>query len=270
MRPPFITTFFFVFFVSFVPFVSAQTLTQRGFIDGTAFRFPQQAPDDSTRAVGDLLVREELFFKPLPWMQFAGGLDLPGQLPRSGRRSVASRLQRSRPEAAPRVDPPADRHVHARTGFTLDAGKQFIRWGKADIVNPTDRFAPRDFINVVDAEFLAVTGIHGVVETGAETFELVWVPRFTPSRVPLPDQRWTVVPTEVSSIPPSTRPRRCRRARRPESAGATSAPASDTRCRSSTDSIIFRTSMPRRHFPPSLDGPAMWGAPRARSFRRRS
>ena len=54
----------------------------------------------------------------------------------------------------------------ARGRFTLDAGKQFIRWGKADIVNPTDRFAPKDFLNVVDAEFLAVTGLRGVVRLG--------------------------------------------------------------------------------------------------------
>ena len=46
--------------------------------------------------------------------------------------------------------------------LTVDVGKQFIRWGKADIINPTDRFAPRDFLNVVDTEFLAVTGVRAV------------------------------------------------------------------------------------------------------------
>ena len=85
--------------------------------------------------------------------------------------------------------------------FSLDVGKQFIRWGKADIVNPTDRFAPRDFVNVVDTEFIAVTGARGVVQSGSETFEAVWVPRFTPSRVPFFDQRWTVVPPAATAIP---------------------------------------------------------------------
>ena len=41
-----------------------------------------------------------------------------------------------------------------RGPITVVAGKQFIRWGKADILNPTDRFAPRDFMEVVDNEFL--------------------------------------------------------------------------------------------------------------------
>ena len=30
-------------------------------------------------------------------------------------------------------------------GFTLDVGKQFIRWARADVLNPIDRFAPRDY-----------------------------------------------------------------------------------------------------------------------------
>jgi hypothetical protein len=195
------------FFVSFEFFVlswcgtlSAQTLTQRGFVEGSAFLFPQEAPNDSTRAVGDLLVRGEVFFKPAPWMQFAGGLDLRAnshdQVDDRWRLDFADRgLKR------PRASIRRLTATFTRGPFTLDAGKQFIRWGKADIINPTDRFAPRDFINVVDTEFLAVTGVHGVVQTGAETFEAVWVPRFTPSRVPLVDQRWTAVSTEAASIP---------------------------------------------------------------------
>jgi hypothetical protein len=70
-----------------------------------------------------------------------------------------------------------------------------------DIINPTDRFAPRDFINVVDTELLAVIGVRGVVQIGNETFEAVWVPRFTPSRVPLVHQRWAVVGADAASIP---------------------------------------------------------------------
>jgi hypothetical protein len=30
--------------------------------------------------------------------------------------------------------------------------------------------------------------------TGRDSFELGWLPRFTPSRIPLLDQRWTAVP----------------------------------------------------------------------------
>jgi hypothetical protein len=85
--------------------------------------------------------------------------------------------------------------------FTLEAGKQFIRWGKTDIVTPTDRFAPRDFLNVVDTEVLAVSAIRGAAQIGDETFEVVWSPRFTPSRIPLLNQRWTPVPAILAAIP---------------------------------------------------------------------
>jgi hypothetical protein len=47
--------------------------------------------------------------------------------------------------------------VYTRGKLTAEVGKQFIRWGKADILNPTDRFAPRDFLSVVDNDFLPVT-----------------------------------------------------------------------------------------------------------------
>jgi hypothetical protein len=201
--------FFFVLFVFFV--VPAQataqtTFTQRGFVEGSAFLFPQEAPNDSTRVVGDALARDEVFIKPAPWIQFAGGVDLRfnshDQTDRALRVDFSDRGVR-RPSIAVRRLSATVTH----NALTVDAGKQFIRWGKTDIVTPTDRFAPRDFMNVVDTEFLAVTGVRAAVQAGSgsdagrDTFEAVWVPRLTPSRVPLLDQRWTVVPPAAAGIP---------------------------------------------------------------------
>ncbi len=192
----------FVFFVTSREDVVAQprTVTQRGFIDGSILLFPQDAPNDPTRAVGDVLFRDDVFVKPAPWIQFAAGIDLRGnshdQVEDAWRLDFGDRGVR-RPRAAVR------RLVatFTRGPLTIDAGKQFIRWGKADIVNPTDRFAPRDFLNVVDAEFLPVTGVRGVVQAGADTIEVVWLPRLTPSRLPLFDQRWNAVPAARASVP---------------------------------------------------------------------
>ena len=188
-----------VSFVQFAPILSAQALTQRGFVEGSAFLFPQQAPNDPTRLVGDLLAREEVFVKPAPWVQFAAGLDLRAnshdQVDDRWRLDLDDRRVQ-RPRASLRRLTATFTHG----AFTVDAGKQFIRWGKADILNPTDRFAPRDFLNVVDTEFLAVTGVRGVAQRGAETFEAVWA-RFTPSRVPLLEQRWTAVAAAAASVP---------------------------------------------------------------------
>jgi hypothetical protein len=86
--------------------------------------------------------------------------------------------------------------------YTLEAGKQFIRWGKTDIVVPTDRFSPRDYLTVIDAPFLAVTGLRGTAQFGGTTVEAVWVPRLTPSRIPLLTQRWAGSAVEqVSPLP---------------------------------------------------------------------
>lgn len=192
-----------VAFASFVPFASetsAQTVTQRGFVEGRAVIFPQAAPNDPTRLVADLLAREELFVKPAPWVQFAGGVELRAnshdQVEDGWRFDVSERGVRR-----PRMSLRRLTATLTHGPLTIDAGKQFIRWGQADIINPTDRFAPRDFLTVVDNEVLAVTGVRGVVQHGAETFEAVWVPRFTPSRVPLLDQRWTAVPVEAAMVP---------------------------------------------------------------------
>ena len=84
--------------------------------------------------------------------------------------------------------------------LTGEFGKQFIRWGKADLLNPTDRFAPKDFLSVTDPGFLAVTAARAIYDTGVNSIDLVWQPRFTPSRTPLLDQRWTVLPESLAGV----------------------------------------------------------------------
>jgi hypothetical protein len=165
----------------------------RGFVEGTGLAFPQDTPLDGTNLVGDLLIRDEGFVKPLPWLQVAGGLDFRAnthdQVDDSWRVDF-----RDRGQLRPRLSVRRLNATIAKGPLTLDIGKQFIRWGKTDIVTPTDRFAPRDFINVTDNDFLAVTGVRAVLQHGSNSVEGVWVPWLTPSRIPLLNQRWTAVP----------------------------------------------------------------------------
>src|SRR6185503_18105183 len=97
-------------------------------------------------------------FKPVDWLTLSGSVDARidnlEQVERTWRFDIDDRG----------VQRPALSLRHAvatfrRRTLAVDAGKQFIRWGKTDILNPTDRFAPRDFLNVVDTEVLAVTGL---------------------------------------------------------------------------------------------------------------
>src|SRR5262245_58952463 len=188
------------FFPAFVSFVSAQAITQRGFVEGILWAFPQQALSERTRSVGDAVAREEVFVKPAAWLQFAAGAELRAnshdQVYASWRIDFLDRGTRRPAIAIRRLSA-----TLTRGGFTLDAGKQFIRWGKTDIVTPTDRFAPRDFLNVVSPEFLPATGGRATVHANRDAVEGVWVPRLTPSRVPLLDRRWTVVPPEAVGVP---------------------------------------------------------------------
>lgn len=178
----------------------AQAISYRGFVEFHGTLFPQDAPNDKVNVVGDALARGEVFLKPAPWVQFAAGVDVRAntydQVGDSWRPDIADRTA-----LRPRVSVRRLNATLNRGPVTLDAGRQFIRWGKTDIVTPTDRFAPRDLLNVIDGEFLAVNGARGLVALGSETIDAVWVPYFTPSRAPLLNQRWTVVPPSLASIP---------------------------------------------------------------------
>jgi len=178
-----------LFMASRAAFVDAQTITQRGFAEAAVAVFPEDTSTDRANAVGDALLREDVFIKPTTWLQFAAGLDARlnthDQVRRSWRIDFADRTPQRQAISIRRLGA-----TLARGPITIDVGKQFIRWGKTDIVTPTDRFAPRDFLNVINSEFLAVSGVRGVVQAGTHTLDLVWVPVFTPSRIPLLNQRW--------------------------------------------------------------------------------
>jgi hypothetical protein len=177
----------------------AQTVSHRGFADLTGTFFPQEAPNDAVQAVGDLLAREEVFVRVGSTAQVAGGLEARGntheQVERSWRLDYTDRGVLRPALSIRRLSLTV---TSARA--TVDLGKQFIRWGKTDIVTPTDRFAPRDYMNILDSPFLAVTGARVDVRLGGDTIDVVWVPLFTPSRTPLLDQRWTVLPPGVGPL----------------------------------------------------------------------
>jgi hypothetical protein len=177
----------------------AQAVSQRGFIEGRDTQFAVEAPNDATRNIRDLLIREEVFLKR-DWFQFAAGVDLRA----NSHDQVESEWRFDwddrgilRPRAAIRRLAASLTFPH----FTVDAGKQFIRWARADVLNPTDRFAPRDYLNVIDADFLPVWGVRPSIRLGNETIDIVWVARLTPSRLPLFSQRWTVLPPEAQGVP---------------------------------------------------------------------
>ncbi len=177
----------------------AQKFEQRGYLETRLLVFPQTAPNDSGQVVADSLFRWEASWKPLAGLRLAAGVDARTDTHHQTARQLRLDWQ-DRSLKRPALSVRRLSASYYRGGFSLEAGKQLIRWGKADILNPTDRFAPRDYLAVVDSDFLGVTAARLTYETGANTLDLVWAPRFTPSRTPLLNQRWTVLPPAASAV----------------------------------------------------------------------
>jgi|HubBroStandDraft_5_1064220.scaffolds.fasta_scaffold14321_3 hypothetical protein len=178
----------------------AQNFEQRGFIESDSVFYPQTAPNDSGHAVDDLLFRWEASYKVAPWLKISGAFDADvdthEQVERSWALDVDGRSIR-RPALSLRRMSATLHKGHV----TAELGRQFIRWGKADILNPTDRFAPKDYLsNVIEPDFLGVIAARVTIEAGNNSVDLVWQPWFTPSRTPLLDQRWTVIPPQADGV----------------------------------------------------------------------
>ena len=177
----------------------SQDFSQRGFFETTGLFYLQKVPNDAGLSVGEGLFRYEATYKLAPGLKISGGLDARTDTHRMTEREWGlcwwdrSRL---RPAFAVRSLSAS----YSRGRLTVELGKQFIRWGKTDVLNPTDRFAPRDFVNVVDNEFLAVTAARATYGTQSDTLDLVFQPRLTPSRIPLLNQRWAILPPNVPIV----------------------------------------------------------------------
>jgi hypothetical protein len=179
--------------------VAAQNFTQRGFLESSLSLYPNTAPNDSSHAIDDSLFRYEASYKAASWLRLSGSFDARfdthEQVERTARLDWQDRSLR-RPALSLREF----NATITKGKLTAEFGKQFIRWGKADILNPTDRFAPKDFLTVTDPDFLAVLAARVTYDTGSNSFDFVWQPRFTPSRTPLINERWTVLPPVADGL----------------------------------------------------------------------
>ena len=72
----------------------------------------------------------------------------------------------------------------------LRLGKQTIRWGRADGFNPTDNLLPYDYVDTFSDERIAVPALKADAYWQNSRFELTYIPVFTPTRLPLLNQRW--------------------------------------------------------------------------------
>lgn len=178
----------------------AQDFSQRGTLEYRGWVFPQDAPNDSGNAIGESLFRYEFSRSLFSGLKLFGSTETRVDTHRQvERRFFVNFYDRTRQRPAFSIRRAS--LLYNRGPLTVEVGKQLIRWGKADILNPTDRFAPRDFLTVVDTDVLGVLAGRAIWETKSDSIELVVQPRFTPSRLPLIQQRWTVLPEALGTTP---------------------------------------------------------------------
>jgi len=176
-------------------FLLAQDLSHRGFVEGRATLYPQEAVNDSGQVIGEIRLQHEGFYRPWKSLQFAESFDLRidshHQTEREFRLDWNNEGRKRALFSVRRLSA-----QYYRGGLTVEAGKQLVRWGRTDIINPTDRFAPRDYLTVVDNDFLGIDAVRAIYERGAHTIDAIWSPHMTPSRIPLASQRWVIPPPE--------------------------------------------------------------------------
>ena len=178
-------------------YAHAQAFTQKGFLEAKGIAYPQTTAIDDTQFVGEALLRYEAAARPAPWLWLNGGIDARADTHDQTEWDGISWSDRSITRAGLAV-----RRLDATFSsgpLSLQVGKQFVRWGKTDILNPTDRFAPRDYLTVVDSEFLGMTAARFTAGLQSDTLDLV-AARFTPSRTPLLDQRWAGLAAELENL----------------------------------------------------------------------
>jgi len=175
---------------------TGQALTFGGFAEAAAILYPQTAPNDDTRAIGTGLARFDPAIKWTKWRldaSFEARAD-------SHDMTTATAAFWDRTIRRPALTARRLSATWSHDRVSIEIGKQFIRWGKTDIVVPTERFAPRDYLEVVQTELLAVTAVRLTFSRKDDSLDLVVTPRMTPSRTPLLDQRWIAVPDAAQGL----------------------------------------------------------------------
>lgn len=175
----------------------AQDFTHRGYIEFRGLGFPATVPGDSSHAIGEAVLRWDASYKVNDVFRLNGAIDTRTDTHRQVERDLRIDWQ-DRSLQRPALSLRRFSAQYSKSGLTVELGKQFIRWGKADILNPTDRFAPKDFLEVIHYDYLGVLAARATYERGAHTFDLVYTPRMTPSRSPLANQRWVVPPIDAT------------------------------------------------------------------------
>jgi hypothetical protein len=181
---------------------SAQTrvleLAYRGFADVGVVAYPQEAPNDPTRAVADGQFRFEPSMRVRRVFSVAASLEARVD---SHDQTESDFAYWDRAVRRPSFAVRSLTATFVKSRVTLEVGKQFVRWGQSDIISPTDHFTARDYLVTTSSEVLATTAARLTYAAPSDALEFVYSPRMTPSRMPLLDQRWVGLQASLPGVP---------------------------------------------------------------------
>ena len=169
----------------------------RGSLTYKNYSFFQETPNDDRNFYNEGIVQLEWARRLAPWFS----LKLVGEA-RADTAGYADGVRFEIPDTPRHRSWVALKEAVAefRGGpFELSLGKQFYAWGTADVFNPTDNLNPRDYMDPIDSEKMAVYSLAARVSSNGLSLTFVVVPAFTPSRLPLGDSRWAP-PVDTSNV----------------------------------------------------------------------
>jgi hypothetical protein len=80
----------------------------------------------------------------------------------------------------------------------LRLGRQIVKWGKADVWNPTNNVNPTDYANLLDDDDIGVVAANLNYYWNDWNLQVIGVPGFTPTRLPPRGTRFSLIPPDPS------------------------------------------------------------------------
>lgn len=94
-----------------------------------------------------------------------------------------------------------DLYSFPSSSVDIRLGRQIINWGTADGINPTGNVCPDDFEMLLDlGNHLGVNAFKGTFYGSSATLECVFIPTFTPARLPPPEYAGALLSAFSSSM----------------------------------------------------------------------
>ncbi|MBI3940474.1 MAG: hypothetical protein HY315_06535 [Acidobacteria bacterium] len=169
-----------------------------GFWEHRTFTYFRPAETGETQAEADSHLRGKLTYQ-FKNMSLAVAPDL--WIDSHGRMDRQSASLSDRTDRRPAVSS-SELTLDFRTAsLDLRVGKQQIVWGRADTWNPTDNVMPFDYLDLVETERIGVAAVRARRYFNSASLDLVWVPRFSPTRLPLLNARWYPRLQSPSALP---------------------------------------------------------------------